>query len=234
MPGSSLVSVRDHREAIIARLCDHFGYDDLDVDEFERRLTRAHQATSIAELDALVDGLPDRQPRTAAREHAALVPAAEVRDRQTIGAIMGGVERHGHWTCPRRLRVIAMMGGAELDFREARLGAGVTEVDVTAFMGGVNVIVPPDLAVETSGFAFMGGVAHLERAPAAPDPERPVLRIHGTAVMGGVSVVTRLPGETAWGAWQRDREERRDQRRQLRDERRQRRRELRAARRDEP
>ena len=195
----SLVTLRDQRERAIARLSDAFAHDHLDLEEFERRLGIAHRTDSIAELAVLTQDLiaaPDPElslgPAPATR---ALVPGRQ-KEQQTLAAIIGGTSRKGHWTPPRRLRVIAVMGGAELDFREAAFAPGVTEVHITAVMGGVQIIVPPKLAVEMEGLAIMGGFEHSERAPVQPDPDRPVLRVSGVAVWGGVHIETRLPGET--------------------------------------
>jgi hypothetical protein len=133
--------------------------------------------------------------------------------RQTRLAIMGGVDRRGAWTVPQHLRCIAILGGVQLDYREARLPAGVVDVSVFALMGGVHIIVPPDLAVEISGSAIMGGFEELDRTPAQPDPDRPTLRIHGFAMMGGVSIETRLVGESSREARRRVRKERKELRR---------------------
>ena len=59
----------------------------------------------------------------------------------------------------------------------------------------------------------MGGFDHMERQPPVADPERPVLRVHGVAIMGGVSVETRLPGESGHQARRRERRERKDRER---------------------
>src|SRR5215467_9033778 len=104
----NLIALRDAREQIIARLSDHFAHDELDLDEFDRRVTQAHRAESPAELEALVAGLPDRgaastpaaptdaKPTAAiakpeAAPGTAIVPASQVRPAQTLVAIMGGV-----------------------------------------------------------------------------------------------------------------------------------------------
>jgi hypothetical protein len=81
-------------------------------------------------------------------------------------------------------------------------------VTVLALMGGVQITVPPCLAVEASGFAIMGGFAHTN-PPAQPSPDTALLRINGFALMGGVDIDVRLPGETARQAKQRLRQERR-------------------------
>ena len=100
------------------------------------------------------------------------------------------------------------MGGFSLDFREAMLGPGVTDVNVFVLMGGGEIIVPPEMEVEVSGFAFMGGFDHETDEPLRPNPDRPILRIKGFAMMSGVGVEVRLPGETAREAKKRRRLER--------------------------
>ena len=104
------------------------------------------------------------------------------------------------------------MGGIVLDFREALLLPGVTEIHVLALLGGAQIIVPPGLSVEVSGTAIMGGFGHVERIPEQLDPDRPVLRVHGLAIMGGVAVETRLPGESEAEAHRRRRRNRRERR----------------------
>src|SRR5207253_151068 len=78
-------------------------------------------------------------------QSTALVPKRtaapeRVRDRATVVAIMGGSTRRGSWTPARHLRVLTVMGGAELDFRDAVFAPGVTEVSIFTFMGGVQAL----------------------------------------------------------------------------------------------
>ena len=104
--------------------------------------------------------------------------------------------------------MISVMGGSVLDFRETPLPPGTTEVFVFACMGGCEIIVPPNLAVETHGFALMGGFGQF--ADAAPPPAgSPILKVSGFALMGGVDISVRLPGETARDAKRRMKEDRR-------------------------
>ena len=180
------------------------------------------QAGPPAEGAKVRDDLPGRAqaanppvPSAAPAASKAMVPASQVRERQSVVAIFGGAERRGAWLSPRHLRVVAVMGGVELDFREARLPPGVTDVSIFSFMGGVEVVVPPELAVESNGVAIMGGFEHLDRAPVETDGEQPVLRVHGFVMMGGFSIETRLPGETSGDARRRRRNERKEQGRLL-------------------
>jgi len=226
---AALARVHDARERAIAALSDAFANDALDVDEFERRVTRAHVTESVEEITALTGDLPaattELRPATVALAPAA--PGGEVAP-ETVYAIFGGVDRRGSWTVPRRWRVVATFGGAQLDLREARFPTGVIDLEVRAVFGGVQIIVPPGLAVEVHGTAIMGGFQNVNRAPAHPDPDAPLLRIRGLAFMGGVDITMRLPGENDRQAHRRRRVESRQERRALRDERRETRRHQRA------
>jgi hypothetical protein len=219
-------TVKQHRERTILLLIEHFAQDRLEVEEFESRLDRAHRAATAAELDALLQDLPapaepaptstPRARETLARGTRALADA--VRESRTLLAFMGGVERHGRWTPARRNIVIAIMGGASLDFREVTLPPGQTEVFVFCLMGGAEIIVPPNLAVDASGIAIMGGFEHAS-SPRPADANAPILRINGLCLMGGVEILVRYPGESAKDARERQREERRalrEERRRLR------------------
>jgi hypothetical protein len=194
-------TLREQRAATIERLCDHFAQDHLTLEELERRIDVAERSHDGAELAAL---LADLQPRTPTVPGPAPLPASYVPPglpgtraaHGAVIAIMGGAERRGAWRPAENNFVLCVMGGAELDFREVQLPAGVTEVFVLALMGGAEIVVPPGLAVDVSGLAIMGGFSHLT-PPTPPRPDAPLLKINGLALMGGVDVDVRLPGESA-------------------------------------
>ena len=108
---------------------------------------------------------------------------------------MSGVQRRGSWRVPKNLRVVAVMGGVDLDFRDAVFGPGVSEVNVISVMGGVAVIVPPHLQVECSGVGILGNFEGMDQGTGEHDPNAPLLRITGTAVMGALEISSRPPGE---------------------------------------
>ena len=130
------------------------------------------------------------------KEAPQVAVAARVDQAKRILAILSGSQRQGSWRVPRKLRVVAVMGGIDLDFREAQFGPGVTEVEVTSVMGGIAVIVPPHLQVACDGVGILGVFEGMDRAAAGePVPDAPLLRITGVAVMGALEIFMRPPGE---------------------------------------
>src|SRR5690606_10770849 len=95
-PPPTLAALRQHRERTIALLSEHFVRDNLEAEDLENLLDRAHRAATIAELDALVQGLPALA--AAPGTGSALAHPDEVRDHQFVVAVMGGAERTGVWT----------------------------------------------------------------------------------------------------------------------------------------
>ena len=218
-PSQLPFALQAQREKTITALCDHFSSDRLTVEEFERRLDVANRAQTLPELATLLSDLPVLQAQTLpATAPTAAPPPAHTREQQTLVAIMGGVDRRGRWQPARKTTILALMGGAALDFRDVDLPAGETEVSIFCLMGGAEIIVPPGMRVDTGGIAIMGAFEHMTHTQTASDPNAPLLRVNGFVMMGGVEVQVRLPGETPKDARQRERAERR----RLKDERRRR------------
>ena len=208
------VPLEQTRERVIQQLCDHFAYDNLTAEALEERLDRAHSAATLEDLRGLVSDLPvvaaDATPTLGTKTFVSPDRGAHVSERQIIVGIMGGAEKKGVWTPAKQIFVVAMMGGAHLDFREARFGPGVTEVIVFAVMGGAEIVVPPGVHVDMNGLALMGGFSQTGTAPLPTDPNAPVLRIGGFALMGGVEVNIRYPGERPRDARDREKLERKE------------------------
>jgi len=196
----ALVALRARREVVINALSTHFANDALDVDEFEQRVDLAHRATAVAELDRLLTDLepaadePSRSLVSQADTQAAI--ETRVHKAKRVLTILSSTQRKGTWRVPKELRVVTVMGAVELDFREAEFGPGVTEVKVTSVMGAIAIVVPPHLQVECDGVGILGHFEGLDRGAGERDPDVPLLRITGVAVMGALEISTRLPRET--------------------------------------
>ena len=207
------------RDRIVEALCEHYARDHLEIEEFERRVERAHRAQTRDELQSLLADLPALDGAVSPRERGGqgmsdeggdpgggliesgsgasadtLLPS-RVPERQTEVAIWSARVRKGAWIPARRIRAFGIMGGVELDFREALLSGEPIHIHAGAFMGGVEIIVPPGVRVETDGFAFMGGFEEDTEGRAAAPSGAPVIRVTGFAFMGGVEISSRYPGE---------------------------------------
>jgi len=101
-------------------------------------------------------------------------------------AIMGGVVRRSNAQNFRRADLTAVMGGCEIDLRQASLPqGGEAVIDVFAFWGGIDIKVPDDWTVVSRVVPIMGGIEDKTHAPQTPDKR---LVIRGVLVMGGCSV----------------------------------------------
>jgi len=225
MPGDTQSGHRplsSTRDVTIEALCEHFANDVMSVEEFERRVEVAHKAQTVEEIKALLRDLPGgdvtavqqaNAPVPAPKQEFGVTAAAHVKEQAFVVACLGGASRKGRWHPARKNYAISVMGGTELDFREAVFGPGITEVQVWAVMGGTEIIVPPGLNVESHGIAILGGFDHLGDTLQPDTPDGPTLRITGLALMGGVDVTVRHPGETAREARRRRKLERKERKR---------------------
>ena len=215
------------RDRIVEALCEHYARDRLEIEEFERRVERAHKARTRDELQSLLADLPSLegpgapppvrggghlQPGEGAATGDSRLPERRLHpsrapERQTEVAIWSGRVRKGAWIPARKIRAFGFMGGVELDFREALLSGEPIHIHAGAVMGAVEIIVPPGVRVETDGFAFMGGFEEDTEAGVDVPPDAPVIRVTGFAFMGGVEVSSRYPGENARQARRRRKEE---------------------------
>lgn len=215
-PGPPAVPLHSRREETIAALCEHFSKDHLTLEEFERRLDQAHAVQTLPELKELLQDLPVLTTASAVApvNSSSTQPSVprHAREHQHLIAIMGGVDKRGAWQPAQKTWCYNLMGGASLDFREALLPPGETELTIVAVMGGAEIIVPPGLRVDCDAIAIMGGVDHPAQSGPS-DPQAPVLKVNGFLLMGGVEITVRNPGESAKDAKRRRREERRSRRR---------------------
>jgi Domain of unknown function (DUF1707) len=160
-------------------------------EELDQRLEAAYAARTYGDLTEVTADLPAAgQPPPGPLETVpGTFPAARIGGEPGSGvsiAILGGVDRSGTWVVPPRHSVVALLGGVQLDLREARFSQRVVTIDVFTLMGGVDIIVGEDVEVDVSGFGIMGGFDHRASGPGLPGA--PKVRVVGLALMGGVNV----------------------------------------------
>ena len=101
-----------------------------------------------------------------------------------VVAVLGGFERRVTTSDFRGGEITAILGGCELDLREASIVKEAV-INVFAIWGGINIKVPPDWTVVLNGTPLMGGFS--EKTVTPPDASKRLV-ITGYAIMGGVEV----------------------------------------------
>jgi hypothetical protein len=101
-------------------------------------------------------------------------------------AVMAGVTRKVTAMDFRGGEATAVMGGCKIDLRDATISADEAAIDIFAFWGGIELIVPQGWIVVNRIVPLLGGADDRTKPPTDPAPKRLILR--GVCVMGGVEV----------------------------------------------
>ena len=118
---------------------------------------------------------------------------AESDDRFALVASMDGREFSSTSDALVEGSALAYMGGIEIDLTAAEIEDGAT-LNLTAIIGGINVVVPRSWSVETSSVGVMGGVGN---ATDPDDGDGPLLIVVAKAIMGGISITERADDRVA-------------------------------------
>jgi predicted membrane protein len=101
-------------------------------------------------------------------------------------AMMSGVKRRTVSVNFHGGDATAIMGGVDLDLRNAQVGAGENVIiDTFAMWGGIEIKVPANWRVVGDVLPVMGAFTDNTRPSGEPGP---TLMLRGTAIMGGIDV----------------------------------------------
>ena len=180
------------RQQVAEVLRQAAGEGRLDIDELNKRLEATFAARTYADIVPITADLPTAGvgglpvPRSAA--------SAAVPTHESSFAMMSTTRRRGPWQVGRQHKAFALMGGVVLDLREAIVVGQEVTIHASAFMGSVDVYVDEHTVVICDGRAFMGDYSESRsKIQAQPQPQSPVVRVLGRAVMGRVNVKRRPP-----------------------------------------
>jgi predicted membrane protein len=101
-------------------------------------------------------------------------------------AFMSGFKRTSNSQDFRGGELTAIMGGCEIDLRQATIKDGDAVLDVFAFWGGIELKVPLDWSVVVEATPLLGGFDDKTRPPQGGSTKR--LIVKGYAIMGGVEI----------------------------------------------
>ena len=167
----------------------------IDFNELDERLEATYAAKTYAELVPITHDLAPAAPIGA--------QVGRGVERESAVAIMSGVERRGIWVVPEHFSVFCLMGGADLDLRQATFFAPEVTLTINAFMGGADIVVNRSTNVVMHGIGIMGGYSGPKSDPEVRlTADSPTVHVRGFAIMGGVTVVRKpMPGEDKTPGW---------------------------------
>jgi predicted membrane protein len=115
----------------------------------------------------------------------------ENSDEFKVAAIFGGKKFRSRARSLRSGVVVALIGGIDLDLRDATLAPEGAKLELRTTMGGIQVTVPQDWAVDVDAETQAGGFEVNVTPPVDLPEDAPNLRIHAVTRMGGGAVTAK-------------------------------------------
>ena len=98
---------------------------------------------------------------------------------------VGTLSLDGSFVVPRTINLFVVMHGAKVDMRRATFVHPNTTINVFACLGGVKVMLPPNVACRVSGMAVLGGLHKHDEGVPPPSLDAPSVNVHALTVLGG-------------------------------------------------
>ena len=171
------------RDRVVDQLKYNYSQNHLELDEFEQLVRTALSTQSKSELMSLIADLPTKEIAVV-KSHEGKLMAPE--DHESMTNILSASKKRGIWIPPKQLKVLTVLGEAEIDFREAQLGSGLTYISLVCWLGSVKIIVPPEVNVVSNIKNILGDVDSCSQGRMAPDASTIV--IEGKVVLGEVKI----------------------------------------------
>lgn len=154
----------------------------LDDNELEYRMEKAIKAKTEGDLSELISDLAEIKHTTA---------LASLKSRQRLKtyalALFSGIEQTGSFILPQFYRISAIFGGCLIDLSKAKLENPLSNIEISAIFGGVQIFVPKGVRVELHSTPIFGGISKKVNNENLPH-DAPLIRINAKAIFGGVEI----------------------------------------------
>ncbi|MGJ8678700.1 DUF1707 and DUF2154 domain-containing protein [Paraglaciecola sp.] len=181
------------REEVIDTLIYNYSHGIISDKAFERRLDQAMASTNHQEIVDLAKDLEipkdeqfSKQNAQKERQFNVNYSASESEEPETIVNILGGSNRSGQWTVPSEVRIVSILGGADIDFTDAIFTSPNVTVRIFCLLGGDNIYVPENVNVISKAFCMLGGIDNT--APSIASRQAPTITIEGLVLFGGLDI----------------------------------------------
>jgi Domain of unknown function (DUF1707)/Cell wall-active antibiotics response 4TMS YvqF len=181
-PGDQIRVSDQERNAALDLLGEHAAAGRLTVDELEDRASQALAAKTRGDLAALTSDLPQ-----------AGAPVARRKPVRWMVAVLSGSNQRGRYRLAGTLNAVSILGGDQIDLRDAEISDGEVTVNAVSILGGPTIYLPDTVNVEVEGMSIIGGNSELGTR-SRPRPGAPLVRIRTYNLLGG-STIWRLPPE---------------------------------------
>lgn len=131
-----------------------------------------------------------RNMRATESSEGAIAGEASDTDRVSSLALLGGNTVKVTSKSFKGGTATAILGGVEIDMREAGINSGATaaQLDATALLGGVELYVPTEWAVSVKGTPILGSIEDQRPSPPLAGEGTKTLIVDCMAILGSVEI----------------------------------------------
>ncbi len=144
VPEKRKYGVPEYRDTIAVALEMAFSENNLELEEYERRLDLAYKAESIEELEALVHDFP-HYPKPGYSPPSAPVQEG---DGQTKIVILGDQHLTGEDFSGRAMKTLSIIGDVNIDVRRFRDSREPIRIKIYSIIGDTRIIIPKGMQVQ--------------------------------------------------------------------------------------
>ncbi|MEV6571576.1 DUF1707 domain-containing protein [Streptomyces sp. NPDC051577] len=189
-PAAELRASDADRDRIAQILADAVAEGRLTAEEHSDRLDTLYAVKTVGELDVLVRDLPAAAGSTPAGAASVAAPASG--PVETVVAVFSSSSRRGRWRPGAHTRAVSVFGDITIDLTEAVFEQQVTEINVTAVLGNVEVLVPENVTLRGYGSGVLGNFEVHGRSRGESDPQAPVVIVRGFALLANIEARPKL------------------------------------------